>query len=68
MMTKEGSTKIVDLMTPGAGDLMLGHGHLSHYNEDVLYSTLKIYSILIAILLRDYDAAFLYHHRFSFIL
>ena len=30
MMTKEGSTKIVDCMTPGAGVLMLGHGHISH--------------------------------------
>ena len=30
MMTKEGSTKIVNFMTPGAGVLMLGHGHISH--------------------------------------
>ena len=62
MSTNEGSTKIVNLMTPGAGVLMLGHGHISHYSEDVLYSTLSIYSTLIAIVLRDYDAAFLYHH------
>ena len=27
MMTKEGSTKIVNLITPGAGVLMLGRGH-----------------------------------------
>ena len=26
MMTKEGSTKIVNLMTPGAGVFVLGHG------------------------------------------
>ena len=40
MMTKEGSTKIVDLMAPGAEVLMLGRGHFSHYSEDVLNSTL----------------------------
>ena len=32
MMTKEGSTKIVNLITPGAGVLMLGRGHKSHYS------------------------------------
>ena len=41
-MAKEGSTKIVNLMTPGAGLLMLGCGHIIHYSEDVLYSTLSI--------------------------
>ena len=30
MMTKGGSTKIVNFMTPGAGVLVLGHGHISH--------------------------------------
>ena len=30
MMTKEGSTKIVNFMTPGAGILMFGRGHISH--------------------------------------
>ena len=59
MMTKEGSSQIVNFMTPGAGVLMLGHGHISHYSEYVLSSTLSIYSTLIAIVLRDYDAAFL---------
>ena len=29
MMTKEGSTKIVNFMTPGAGVLVLGCGHAS---------------------------------------
>ena len=62
MSTKEGSTKIVNLMTPGAGGLMLGRRHISHYSEDLLYSTLSIYSTLIAIVLREYDAAFLYHY------
>ena len=63
MMTKEGSTKIVNFMTPRAGVLMLGHGHLSHYSghEYVLSSTLLIYSTLIAFVLRDNDVAFLYH-------
>ena len=30
MMTKEGSIKIVTFMTPGAGVLVLGCGHISH--------------------------------------
>ena len=30
MMTKEGSTIFVNFMTPGAGVLVLGHGHISH--------------------------------------
>ena len=30
MMTKEGSTKIVNFMTPGVGVLVLGRGHISH--------------------------------------
>ena len=33
MMTKEGSTKIVNFMTPGAGVLVLGRGHISHIVE-----------------------------------
>ena len=64
MMTKEGATKIVNFMTPRAAVLALGHGHISHYSEYVLSSTLSIYSTLIAIVLRDYDAAFRYHSDF----
>ena len=30
MMTTERSTKIVNFMTPGAGVLVLGRGHISH--------------------------------------
>ena len=30
MITKEGSTKIVNFMTPGAGVLALGCGHINH--------------------------------------
>ena len=58
MMTKEGSTKIVNFNTPRAGVLMLGRGHISHFSDYVLSSPLSIYSTLIAIMLRDYDAAF----------
>ena len=62
MMTKEGSTQIVNFMTPRAGVLMLGCGHISHYTEYIfISSTLSKYSTLIAIVLRDYDAAFLYN-------
>ena len=61
MMTKEGSTKIINFNTPRAGVLMLGRGRRSHFSEYVLSSTLSIYSTLISIVLRDYDAAFRYH-------
>ena len=61
MMTKEGSTKIVNFNTPMAEVLMLVRGHISHFSEYVLSSTLSIYSTLITIVLRDYDAAFRYH-------
>ena len=61
MTTKEGSTKIVNFMTPGIGALMLERDHISHYSEYVLSSILSIYSTLIAIVLMDYDAAFLDH-------
>ena len=40
MMTKEGSTKIVNFMTPGAGVFMLRCGHISHCSEYALSSTL----------------------------
>ena len=30
MITKEGSTKIVYFITPGAGVLVQGHGHITH--------------------------------------
>ena len=63
-MANEGSTEIVNFMTSRAGVLMLGRGHISHYSEYVLSSTLSIYGTLIAI---D-DAAFRYHSLFSFIL
>ena len=61
VMTKEKSTKIENFKTSRAGVLMLGHGHTSHYSEYVVSSTLSIYSTLVATVLKDYDAAFLYH-------
>ena len=64
MMTREGSTKIVNFMTTKAVVLMLERSHISHYSEYVLSSTLSIYSTFIAIVLRDYDAAFRYHSDF----
>ena len=51
MMTKEGSTKIVKIMTPRAGFLMLGLGHISHYSDNVVSSTLLIYITLVAIMM-----------------
>ena len=62
MMSKEGSTKIVNFVTLGAGVLMLRRVRTSHYSEYVLVSsTPSIYSTLIVSVLSDYDAAFLYH-------
>ena len=46
-------------MTSGEGVLVLGRGHIRHYySEYALSSTLSIYSTLIAIVLRDYNAFF----------
>ena len=57
MMTKEETTKTVNFMTHGV--FMLGRGHISHYTEYSIYST------LITIVVRDYtcayNAAFLNH-------
>ena len=61
---QETKKKIVNFMTPGAGVLMLGFGQRSHYSEYALSSTLSIYSTLIAIVLRDYNTAFLCHVYF----
>ena len=45
----------------GRGSDVRGRSHISFYSEYVLSSTLLIYSTFIAIVLRDCDAAFLYH-------
>ena len=60
-MTKEGSAKIVNFITTGVGGLILGHGYISHYSEYALSSALSIYITLIAIVLSEYNAAFLCH-------
>ena len=57
-MTKEGSAKIVNFITIGAGGLMLGRGYMSEY---ALSSTLSIYITLIDIIWREYKATFLCH-------
>ena len=56
----EMSTKIVNFITPRAGVQVLGRGHISYYSEYVL-SSLSIYNTLVAIVLRDYNAAFRCH-------
>ena len=45
MMTKEGSTKIVNFMTPGAGVLLIGRGHISHIEKiHYFFKNLFLYS------------------------
>ena len=45
MMTKEGSTKIVNFMTPRTGVLVLGHGQISHIVKNALFlKNLILYS------------------------
>ena len=39
MILKEGSTKVVDLRTPGAEVFMLGQKYTSHYSKYALSST-----------------------------
>ena len=47
MMTKEGSTKIVNFMTPGAGVLLLGRGLISHIVKmHYFFKNLLLYSIV----------------------
>ena len=48
LMTKEGSTKIVNFMTPGAGVLVLGRGHISHIVQmHYFFQNLFLYSQLL---------------------
>ena len=37
MIIKEGSTKIINLTTPGAGVLVLGHGHMGQIVRNALF-------------------------------
>ena len=48
-------------MTSGEGVLVLGRGHIRHFSEYALSSTISIYSTLIVIVLWDYTAVFLCH-------
>ena len=57
-MTKEGSTKIVNLSTIGDEGLMRGRGSISHYySEYALSSTLSSYITLVASVFNEYNAA-----------
>ena len=38
-LTKEGSTKIVNFLTPGAGVLVLGHDHILLYSQAQIRQT-----------------------------
>ena len=67
IMTKDGSARIANFITIGAGSLMLGRGYISHYSEYALSYTLSIYITLIAIVLSEYKYAFLCHCLFLFI-
>ena len=60
-MTKEGFPKIVNFITIGADDPLLGRDYISHYSEYALSSTLSIYITLIIVTGREYNAAFLCH-------
>ena len=55
-MTTEGPTKIENYMTPQGWGSDVMRGHVSHYSEYLLSVTLSIYSTMIAIVLKDYDA------------
>ena len=37
MIIKEGSTKFINLITPGAGALVLGHGHMGQIVRNALF-------------------------------
>ena len=60
LMTRKGLPNF-NFHDPRGWGLMLGRGHISHYSEYVVSSTLSIYCTLVAIVLWDYDAAIVYH-------
>ena len=66
---KQSSAKIVNFITIEDLGLMLGRGYMNHYSTYALFSTLSIYTTLIASahIWREYNAAFLCHCWFSFI-
>ena len=59
IMTKEGSTKIVNVITIWAGVLKLRCGHISHYSEYALSSIRLICNTSISFVLTDCNVAFL---------
>ena len=65
IMTKKGSTKIVNFIIIRTGGLMLGRDYICHDSEYALSYTLSIYRYitLIAIVLSEYNAAFLYMYH-----
>ena len=66
MMTKEGSAKIANFISIGAGGLMLGRGYISHYSVNMHYLLLYQYTgyiTMIAVVLSEYNAAFLYMYH-----
>ena len=44
IMTKEGSTKIVNFMTPGTGVLVLGRGHIGHIVKMYYFSKIFFFT------------------------
>ena len=64
IMTRGEYVKIVNFIIIGAGGRLLGFGYTKHYSEYELSSNLSIYTLyitLIAIVLREYSAAFVCH-------
>ena len=61
VVTGEGSVRIVNFITIGAGGLVLGRGYVGHYSEYALSSDLSVCITMIAVVLREYDTAFLCH-------
>ena len=59
ILTKEVSIKNLNFMTPGAGVLVLGRGHINHtvYVEYALVFTLSKFRILISIVLKIFNAS-----------
>ena len=61
MMTNEGTTLIENFMSPETWVLMLWRGNIGNYSENVLSSSLSIWSRLSAIVMWYYNVAFLCH-------
>ena len=67
MVTKEGSVQILSFMTTGTGVLVRRRDHISHYHLIyIIFYFIDIQQIEWAIVLRDYDTAFLFNSGFLF--